>query len=355
MIIISYDMSLKYKEVFQSKKIRIAIVDEAHYLKNPLAKRTDQLVPYLSSLEHIILLTGTPALARPKELFSLLRIIRPDIFQAFKEYGNRYCDPKPSKWSQGIDYDGSSNAIELHYLLNQQIMIRRLKKDVLKELPQKRRQKIHIQTDPQIVRQIQAIFQETGTKNWDQLLEAMMREKAASDGGDSGPALCQEDGVKQSLLDIFTKLYILTGKAKIKGVLEYIDELLENDIKFIIFAHHIEMLDEIEQFITKKKIVSIRIDGSVNLVKRQERVKAFQEDSNVRVAVLSLTAAGVGFTLTASSNIIFAEVAGPRHRAAAANQHACLRSQASAASMHAAVALKSYSLRPPRLPLTGLH
>lgn len=108
-------------------------------MKNPTAKRTETLVPILSKCKHIILLTGTPALAKPKELFPLLQIIRPDIFTHFKEFGNRYCDPKPSKWCKGLDYEGYSNTKELHLLLTKRIMIRRLKKDVLKELPSKRR------------------------------------------------------------------------------------------------------------------------------------------------------------------------------------------------------------------------
>jgi SWI/SNF-related matrix-associated actin-dependent regulator 1 of chromatin subfamily A len=77
------------------------------------------------------LLTGTPALAKPKDLFNSLNIIRPDIFSSFKEFGYRYCDPKLSKFINGIDFDGASNLKELHYLLKNYIMIRRLKKEVL--------------------------------------------------------------------------------------------------------------------------------------------------------------------------------------------------------------------------------
>ena len=78
-----------------------------------------------------ILLTGTPALSKPRDLFNLLNIIRPDIFGSFKEFGYRYCDPKLSRFTKGIDFDGASNLKELHFLLTNYIMIRRLKKDVL--------------------------------------------------------------------------------------------------------------------------------------------------------------------------------------------------------------------------------
>lgn len=70
-------------------QIKVAIADEAHYLKNSDAKRTKALTPILCRCKHIILLTGTPALARPRELFSLISIIRPDVFNYFREFGNR--------------------------------------------------------------------------------------------------------------------------------------------------------------------------------------------------------------------------------------------------------------------------
>ncbi len=99
-------------------------------------------------------MTGTPALAKPRELFPLLSILRPDVFTNFRDFGNRYCDPRPSRYFKGIEYDGSTNARELHYILTRSLMIRRLKKDVLRELPPKRRQKIHITADAKIVREI---------------------------------------------------------------------------------------------------------------------------------------------------------------------------------------------------------
>ena len=58
--------------------------------------------------KRIILLTGTPALAKPKELFPLVSIVRPDIFAHFKDFGIRYCNPRASKFGY-IEYEGCSN------------------------------------------------------------------------------------------------------------------------------------------------------------------------------------------------------------------------------------------------------
>ena len=83
-------------------EIKIVIADEAHSLKSALSKRSLALVPFLKARKHVILLTGTPALAKPKELFNILSIIRPDIFYTFKVFCNSYCDPKRSSFNEGI-------------------------------------------------------------------------------------------------------------------------------------------------------------------------------------------------------------------------------------------------------------
>ena len=69
--------------------------------------------------------------------------------------------------------------------------------------------------------------------------------------------------------------YRLSGEAKVKGICEFIETLAENGAKFLVFAHHRTVMDEIESFLKKKKIGSIRIDGKVKSEMRNERVKAF--------------------------------------------------------------------------------
>lgn len=139
-LIVSYDLAWKIKDMLED--IKVVIADEAHYLKNSGNKRSDHLMPYLSSRRRIVLLTGTPALAKPREIYNLISIVRPDVFYNFKEFGYRYCEPTVNPWSRALEYNGCQNAKELHYVLKDRIMIRRLKKDVLTQLPDKQRQKI---------------------------------------------------------------------------------------------------------------------------------------------------------------------------------------------------------------------
>jgi SWI/SNF-related matrix-associated actin-dependent regulator of chromatin subfamily A-like protein 1 len=106
-------------------------------------------MPVIAKMKRIMLLSGTPMLARPVELYNCLRLIRPDIFSNFNAYVNRYCDPKGNSFGRRRkDNTGSAHTNELHYLMQQEIMIRRLKKQVLSQLPPKIRSKVRVNTDP---------------------------------------------------------------------------------------------------------------------------------------------------------------------------------------------------------------
>ena len=86
------------------------------------------------------------------------------------------------------------------------------------------------------------------------------------------------------------------------------NDLLENKQKFLMFGHHNVILDELEGALIKKKQKYIRIDGTVPSKKRHEYVNQFQNDPETLVAVLSITAAGTGLTLTAASIVVFTEM-----------------------------------------------
>ncbi|KAL4429726.1 hypothetical protein ABPG74_001412 [Tetrahymena malaccensis] len=299
-LIVSYDLAPKIEDKIKRFKTNIVIADEAHYLKNAQAKRTTSLLPILQKIKHVILLTGTPAFARPKEMFTLLSIIRPDIFKTFKSFGDRYCDPKPARFGGGIDYTGSSNEKELFYILKKTIMIRRLKQDVLSQLPSKRRKKVHVNVDPKILSEIQAILNQTNKSSLEQLFEQAQKQNEPNN---------EDQNSSSSIFSALSLCYQLSGQAKLNELKNYIKDLLENDIKIIVFAHHQEMLNSLESFVCNDlQLKFIRIDGKVAPKERHERVHQFQTDPEVKVAILSLQAASTGLTLTASSNIVFAEM-----------------------------------------------
>ena len=300
--IMSYDLTVKLEDKITEKNFKFIIADEAHYMKSPDAKRTKCLMPIIKRSKRVILITGTPILAKPVELYPLLTMLRPDLFHNFKEFGNRYCDPKRNFF--GMDWTGSSNPKELNYILRH-IMIRRLKKEVMNQLPPKKRQKVEIQTDPKVIKQIQAInlSSEKIIEKINELNNSQINPNLVTYVNPEKP---EDDN--ENLLNLFNKVYNLSAEAKISGVKEYIHYLIDNKCKFLIFAHHMKMLDGIEEEVKKLKVDYIRIDGKVKLEKRQEYVYKYQHDETCLVAILSITACYTGITLTAASTVVFSEL-----------------------------------------------
>ena len=290
--IISYDLFAKLSHDIRQQGFHVVIADESHYLKNGMAKRTMAIVPVIRQAKRAILLTGTPALARPIELFNLLNCLHPSLFPNYLDYAKRYCAAHQGPF--GLDTAGSSNLEELHLVLQTHAMIRRLKKDVLTQLPPKRRQRIMLQMPTTQAAQF--------TAQIEQLKEL---ERQSDDPTASDEERLAASGRKRNLI---MKLYVDTGQAKIAGVREYVSDMLECGAKFLVFAHHLPVLDGVEECVKQRKAKYIRIDGSTPSSERQRLVSLFQTCDDVRVAVLSITAAGTGLTLTAAHTVIFAEL-----------------------------------------------
>ncbi|KAJ0033914.1 hypothetical protein Pint_24162 [Pistacia integerrima] len=286
--IISYDVVPKLQNVLIATDFKVVIADESHFLKNAQAKRTTAALPIIKKAQYAILLSGTPALSRPIELFKQLEALYPDVYKNVHEYGNRYC-------KGGIFgmYQGASNHEELHNLMKATVMIRRLKKDVLSELPVKRRQQVFLDLAEKDMKPINALFRE---------LEVIKGKIKACKSEEEIQTL------KFSEKNLINKIYTDSAEAKIPAVLDYLETIIEAGCKFLIFAHHLSMLDSIHNFLLKKKVRCIRIDGSTPAASRLALVTDFQDKDDIKAAVLSIKAGGVGLTLTAASTVIFAEL-----------------------------------------------
>ncbi|KAL3321510.1 hypothetical protein AABB24_039236 [Solanum stoloniferum] len=286
--IVSYDTVPKLQDLLMASTFKVVIADESHFLKNAQAKRTSASLPLLQKAQYVILLSGTPALSRPIELFKQLEALHPTVYKNVHEYGSRYC-------KGGIFgvYQGASNHEELHSLIKATVMIRRLKKDVLSELPQKRRQQVFLNLGEKEMRQVNALFHE---------LEAIKGK------GKSAQSKEEANSLKFAEKSLISKIYTASAEAKIPAVLDYLGTMVEANCKFLIFAHHQSMIDSIHEYLLKKKVGCIRIDGSTPSALRQDLVTDFQEKETIKAAVLSIRAGGVGLTLTAASTVIFAEL-----------------------------------------------
>lgn len=280
--IVSYDLINSLKDTLLKEQHFDAIIcDESHYLKSADTQRTQAILPILKKSKRRILLTGTPALSRPSELYPQLDALDMPIFQKFEDFGLRYC--KAFRGQHGWDYSGASNLLELHAILRGTVMIRRKKDDVLSELPEKNRSLVYIHPDEDIANDIQEKLGNINTKkSWEKDME--------------------ED---RTMSLLFQK----TSKAKLDATEKYISNLLESEErKMLIFAYHIEMMDRIGQLLKEKDISFIRIDGSTPIKSRSDLTTQFSKKSHLRVAILSVTCASSGINMVAASLIVFAEL-----------------------------------------------
>ncbi|XP_039499895.1 SWI/SNF-related matrix-associated actin-dependent regulator of chromatin subfamily A-like protein 1 [Drosophila santomea] len=279
-LITSYNMMERHEDKLMQRKYGFIIFDESHTLKNSKAKCTTTAKRLTDQAKRVVLLSGTPALSRPLELFSQLQMVD-SKFMNFMEFTSRYCDGKQSTF--GWDASGQSNLEELKVILNLKYMLRRTKMEVLPQLAEKNRETVVL--DPALV------WTNDETKD---TLDAFNKELKTSKG--------------RAMEEILLRFYARTAEVKSRAVCAYIKTLVKEKKKFIIFAHHRVMMDAISDCLSGLKVHYIRIDGQTRSDLRSDSVDTFQRKSSCKVALLSLKACNSGITLTAAEIIVFAEL-----------------------------------------------
>lgn len=284
LIIINYDILKPWLPFLKSINPQVVILDESHMLGSQKTLRTKCVRQLCRDVPHILALSGTPLTNRPSELWPTLNIIQPARFPSYWTFAQQFCDPKLTPW--GWDFSGASRLGELHTKLLKTCMIRRLKSEVLTELPAKRRSVVPMEMDNR--REYNA-----AVKDFYSWLAAQSVAKANK--AKNAEALVKVGYLKR-----------LIAELKIKPVMEWIDSFLEESgEKIVLAAVHKKTIDALEH---RYKGQSVTIDGSVTGKDRQRAVDAFQKSPKMRVFIGNIKAAGVGITLTAASTGAFVEL-----------------------------------------------
>uniref|UniRef100_A0A3B5MV26 Zinc finger, RAN-binding domain containing 3 n=1 Tax=Xiphophorus couchianus TaxID=32473 RepID=A0A3B5MV26_9TELE len=227
------------------------------------------------------------------KLFMQIDALYPKRFGTWTDYTKKYCNAHYRYFGPRRQWDcrGASNLEELHQRLSQ-IMIRRLKAEVLSQLPPKIRQRIPFDLPKEAAKEASACFAE-----WERLMKGLGSRVAATENPFT------------EVMSLVTQMYKQTAIAKAGAVKDYIKMVLEAEqLKFLVFAHHLTMLQACTEAAIEAKAGYIRIDGSVPSSERIKLVHKFQSDPETRVAILSIQAAGQGLTFTAASHVVFAEL-----------------------------------------------
>jgi SWI/SNF-related matrix-associated actin-dependent regulator 1 of chromatin subfamily A len=315
-MVANYDI-IHRKESWEYLKLfpfETAILDEAHYIKSSKSKRTKVAIELTKRARQVYLLTGTPLLNRPEELFTLLQAIGHPLGVSWYNFVLRYCgaywrnthkmkfDPVTGqqKEIQFLDISGATNLQELHERIKP-FYLRRTKEILGDKLPAKIITNIPVELD----KSARAAYART----WDDYLVYL----------DNNPVLFSDltKEEKQEKIDniLMTrhlvelqKLKQVVSLAKIPTIIEEVKNTVEQGEKVIIFTQYTQTLRDLREQCRKEGITAVTLSGEDDAVARQLSIDSFQKYDQVKVFIGNIKAAGVGITLTQASTVMFADM-----------------------------------------------
>ena len=288
-VIINYDLMDKKQDELIAIAPRLVILDESHYIKNSGSKskpvqRTMATLNVAKYAPKVIALSGTAISSRPKEFFNTLNLMRPDQFPSEWDFKQRYCDP----WNDGFgwNFDGASNTKELNER-TRDLCIRRLKSEVLPELPPKTRTFLPIHLEKK-----QRSPYDIAQEEWDRKIDDCYL---------NGEPLPQG-----TMLNMLNDLRHICGNIKVDYAADWIKQYHSQTGKpIVVFTHHRDVLKRLTDKVQKVAKVQT-ISGDTSSKKRQELVDDFQA-GHIDVLICNTIAAKEGITLTAADTVLFIE------------------------------------------------
>ena len=288
--IVNYDLLRKHEQGLLDIGASVVILDEATYVKERKSQRTKATLKIAKNSPHVLALSGTPILNKPIEFFNILNLIAPKVFKSQWQFGHQFCGMEHNVY--GFSYSGATNTELLNFLLKS-IMIRRDKREVLKDLPPKRREFKYIGIPNKIIRMHEAAEMDLSNAVRDYRIRGLSSEERS----------------EKRMLAITALNYLrqVVGMAKAEQTLEIVRPTLEAGEKIVIFGHHKAVLDKLEEDLTKAGFKNVRIDGQVTGNKRQKLIDEFQNAPDCKVMVASILAMGMGVNLVSASSVFIVE------------------------------------------------
>ena len=283
-VIINYDILKNFHDpkskeltLLEQCNFDLVILDEAHMISNAQAQRTKIINSFVKKINRVWLLTGTPMTSRPMNYYNLLSIIESPVAQNWMAYAIRYCQGYQFKAGNRKVWNvsGASNLEELRDRTSKQIL-RRLKEEVL-DLPDKI---------------ITPVYLRLQSKEYENLMGEYY------DWYDKNPDQSSSITVQFSKL---MKVRKVIANEKTRQTIEFVENILEQGKKVIIFTNFTDSLQTIYQHFGKQ---AVYLDGSCSNSVRQQAVDQFQNEEKIKVFVGNLKAAGVGLTLTSAEVVI---------------------------------------------------
>ncbi|MGV1062916.1 DEAD/DEAH box helicase [Clostridium perfringens] len=270
------------EKAYENLSFDYCIIDEAQNIKNPAAQATLSVKNIKSRCN--IALTGTPIENNLMELWSIFDFVMPGYLFTKERFRERFI----------LD---ESNLSELKSLITP-FILRRLKEDVLSELPEKLEKKYLVEMKGK-QKQLYSFYVKA-IKN--ELNENKISEKSGKNKINLFAYLTK---LREICLDPSIVVPDYKGESrKLTVVKEIVKDASESGKKILLFSQFTSVLQKIEEDFKKEDISYLYLDGETSAKERVERVKKFNEDSNIKVFLISLKAGGVGLNLTSASVVI---------------------------------------------------
>lgn len=272
-VVISYQMLVTWMKAGKLKKPDCLIIDEAHAIKTPKAKRTQALMRLIKAVDQAMLLSGSIIVNRPSELGSALLAFK--AVKSRKTFESVYCGGWQAPW--GWQRDGKFDAAQLRELLDPWMLV--VPKSVLGQAHERR-------TPPRII-EVEVSGRASREKAFDRHEVAKNPNTVAFEG--------------------MSELMAWHGEQKVPYAVPHIQNVLESEEKVIVFYWHVEvgkaLCEAMFKHIGDKAVFNI--SGAVGL--KQAVVDQFEEHEGPAVLIANHRAAGTGLNITCSSYIIFVE------------------------------------------------
>ena len=287
-IITSYDLLKRDIEQYKNYRFKYVIADEAQYVKNNNTKNAKALKELNS--ESRFALTGTPIENSLAELWSIFDFIMPGYLYTYKKFKDEFETP--------IIKENDNEAMQRLQKIVAPFILRRIKRDVLKELPDKTEQIMYSKMDEE---------QQKLYTSYLALAKVKMRQEIESNGFEKS---------KMKILSLITRLRQICchpqlflddykgESSKLNQCMEIIEGAIAAKHKILLFSGFTSMFDIIIPELEKRGIEYSMLTGQTKVDTRIEMVDEFNKDENIKVFLISLKAGGTGLNLTGADMVI---------------------------------------------------
>ncbi len=284
--ITSYDLLKRDLELYEEISFANEIIDEAQNIKN-FNTQASKAVRLLKS-EFRVALTGTPIENRLSELWSIFDYLMPGFLYGYTRFRGLFEEP--------IVSHENKEAMEKLRSMVHPFILRRLKREVLKDLPEKIEESVVVRLEGE-----QKSLYEAHAQRLTEFLNKQNPEEFAQNKLE---ILAELTKLRQICCSPSMLFENYNGEsAKLEACLQLVEEAIAGGHKLLLFSQFTTMLDIIGEKLNERGIEYYRIDGTVSKEKRMELVESFQEN-DVKVFCISLKAGGTGLNLTAADVVI---------------------------------------------------